>query len=86
MNILKTLLIVLLVYFALKFLLKLLMPYLMRYLSKKAEQKFKQAFGAGTYQSSETRKEGSVTIDKMPSSQQRSNDKVGEYVDFEEID
>lgn len=86
MTFLKTILIVLLVYYGLKFLLKLAGPYLMRYVTKKAGQKFEQAFGATSNTSSQSNEEGSVTIDKMPSSNTKRSNKVGEYVDFEEID
>lgn len=90
---LKTVLIVLLVYFGLKFLLKLATPYLMRYISKKAGQQFEQFFGPasqaggnGTNINAQREKEGSVTVDKNPIRKSRSNKKVGEYVDYEEVD
>lgn len=86
MTFLKTVLIILLVYYALKFLLKLAAPYLMRYISKKAGQKFEQAFGGNPNTAEPTEKEGSVTIDKMPNSQSKSKNTVGEYVDFEDLE
>lgn len=58
----------------------------MRYISKKAGQKFEQAFGGTPNPASQTKEEGSVTIDKMPSSNTKSTNTVGEYVDYEEID
>jgi hypothetical protein len=86
MAFLKTILIILLVYFGLKFLLKLITPYLMRYIQKKAGEKFEQAFGNNPASSQKKEKEGSIIIDKMPSEKNKSNSKVGEYVDYEEID
>nr|WP_093142863.1 DUF4834 family protein [Ulvibacter litoralis] len=86
MTFLKTILIVLLVYYGLKFLLKLTGPYLMRYVTKKAGQKFEQAFGGAQNGTSQPREEGSVIIDKMPSSKTKGTNTVGEYVDYEEID
>jgi len=86
MAFLKTLLILLLIYFGVKFLIKLLTPYLMRYIAKKAGQKFEQAFGNNTSQTSQTQKEGKITIDKVPSEKRKSKTTVGEYVDYEEID
>ncbi len=82
---LKTILIILLVYFGLKFLIRLATPYLMRYISKKAGQQFEKFFG--DFQPGEPRqKEGKITIDKMPSKESPSGKKVGEYIDYEEVD
>ena len=86
MTFLKTILIILLVYFALKFLIKLLTPYIIRYLSKKVGQKFEQSFGGSPFQPQSNTKEGDVTIDKRTSNTTKPNTKIGEYVDFEEID
>ncbi len=83
---LKTVLIILLVYMGLKFLLKFLKPYIMRFILKKAGKQFGQAFGANPFQTKPERKEGSVSIDKMPSKERNSRTTVGEYVDYEEID
>lgn len=84
---LKTVLILLLVYLGLKFLLKLLKPYLMRYITKKVGRQFEQQFGSNPFQGPEPKaKEGSVSIDKMPTKERNSRSTVGEYVDYEEID
>ena len=57
----------------------------MKYLSKKVEKKFGQQFGG--YQPQEPpKKEGEISIDKMPAKRPTSNKTVGEYVDYEEID
>lgn len=87
MTFLKTILIVLLVYFGLKFLIRLATPYIMRYLSKKASQQFEKFFGDIPNMNNQTQeKEGSITIDKMPKRNPQSNNKVGEYVDYEEVE
>ncbi|MBT0608915.1 DUF4834 family protein [Aequorivita echinoideorum] len=86
MTFLKTILIILLVYFGLKFLIRLATPYLMKYISKKAGQQFEKAFGNNPFQEQKSQKEGNITIDKMPSVNKRSNQNVGEYVDFEEVE
>lgn len=83
---LKTILIVLLVYFGLKFLIRLATPYLMRYLSKKAGQQFEKFFGNIPNPNQHQEKEGKISIDKMPPNTSRMNDKVGEYVDYEEVE
>lgn len=86
MTFLKTILIVLLVYFGLKFLFRLATPYLMRYISKKAGQQFEQFFGNNSSMKSPVEEEGSITIDKNPSQNSRSSKKVGEYVEYEEVE
>ncbi|MDN3724014.1 DUF4834 family protein [Aequorivita sp. SDUM287046] len=83
---LKTILIVLLVYFGLKFLIRLATPYLMRYISKKAGQQFEQFFGNNSNMGNQREKEGNITIDKNPSRNSRSSKKVGEYVEYEEVE
>ena len=86
MTFLKTILIVLLVYFGLKFLIRLATPYLMRYISKKAGQQFEQFFGNNPDMNTQRKQEGSITIDKNPSSSSQTSKKLGEYVEYEEVD
>ena len=88
---LKTLLIILLVYYGLKILIKLLKPYLLKYIAKKAGQRFERTFGHNPYnQNAQKRKsedkEGSVSIDQVPTKKKGSKSDAGEYVDYEEID
>ena len=85
MTFIKTILIILLIYFGLKFLLKLASPYIMRYIQKKAGQKFEDMFNNMQGAQSQQKKDGEITIDKIPKQKPGSNP-VGEYVDFEEID
>lgn len=86
MTLLKTILIVLLVYFGLKFLIRLATPYILRYISKKAGQQFEQFFGNNSKMDTEGEKEGNISIDKKPSRNPRSSKKVGEYVEYEELE
>jgi len=86
MTFLKTILILLLVYFGLRILLKLFRPYILRYIAKRAGKHFERSFGANPFQEPAQRREGEVTIDKMPSKQRKATTDAGEYVDYEEID
>lgn len=91
MTFLKTILIILLVYYGLKFLLRLAKPYILRYISKKAGQQFEQFFGSAgqstpNHPNASAAREGKITIDKMPSGNARTSKKVGEYVEFEEVE
>ncbi|KAB1071412.1 DUF4834 family protein [Tamlana haliotis] len=87
MGVLRTIIIIALVYYGIKILSRLFAPFLMKYVSKKAEERFGGQFGQ--FQQGQKRetsnKEGEVTIDKIPQTK-TSNKKVGDYVDFEEID
>ncbi|MDO5975837.1 DUF4834 family protein [Flavivirga jejuensis] len=82
----RMILIILLIYFGVKILSRLLAPLLVKYVAKKAEQRFGEQFGQfGKQQQQQQKKEGEVTIDKIPKSR-TSNKDVGDYVDYEEID
>ncbi len=85
---LETVLTVLLVYYGLKILFKFLKPYLLKYMVKKATKGFGNAFGENPFQPEKARKneEGKITIDPLKSSTKTSKSKVGEYIDFEELD
>lgn len=89
-GLLRTLLIILLIWYGLKILGRIFAPYLMKFVAKKAEERFGQQFGGFQSQSQQRKeqkqKEGETVIDKMPNRQKSSNDKVGEYIDYEEID
>ena len=62
----------------------------MRFVAKKAEEKFSQQFGGrqnpNQARKHQKQKEGETVIDKMPNRDKSSNEKVGEYIDYEEID
>ncbi|MEL0456443.1 DUF4834 family protein [Flavobacteriaceae bacterium SZ-1-7] len=87
MGLLRTILIIALVYYAIKILSRIFAPYLVKYAAKKAEERFGGQFGQFQRQQEKEvpKKEGEVTIDKMPQTK-TSNKDVGDYVDFEEID
>ena len=90
MGLLRTILIILLVWYGLKILSRLFAPLLIKFVAKKAEERFGQQFGGFQNQSQQRneqkRREGETVIDKMPERQKSSNHKVGEYIDYEEID
>jgi hypothetical protein len=90
MGLLKTVLIILLFYFGFKILARLFAPLLLRFVAKKAEQKFGDQFGGFKNQANQKQqqkqKEGETVIDKMPKQNKSSNEKVGEYIDYEELD
>lgn len=83
MGLLRTILIILLIYYGFKILSRIFAPVLFKYAAKKAEERFGSAFNQQRQEP--IKKEGEVTIDKMPENKS-SNKNVGEYVDYEEIE
>ena len=81
----RTLVWIIAIYFIVKILSRLLTPFLMKYAAKKMEQRFGQQFKTQQPQRPK-QKEGETFIDKMPSNTNNSNKKVGEYIDYEEVD
>lgn len=90
MGLLRTVLIILLIWFGLKILARLFAPFLVKFVAKKAEERFGQQFGGFQNQTQQRaeqkRREGETVIDKVPKQNKTSNEKVGEYIDYEEID
>lgn len=87
MAFLKTLLFILLGYYLIKILLRLFGPKIIRYAGKKAEAHFREQFGdMGQGTSKNTTGEPEITMDKRGRRKKANTEKVGEYVDFEEID
>lgn len=81
-GVLRTILIIIVTYYVFKVLSRIFAPLLFKYVAKKAGQRF-----GGQYNTKKEpeRKEGEVTIDKVPNTKS-SNKKVGDYIDYEEID
>lgn len=86
MVLLQTILILVLVYYAVKMLLKWLAPKLLNYAMRKTQERFGQQFG--NYQDFGSNPEGrkQTTTSKKPFKKSNPSKKVGEYIDFEEID
>lgn len=87
MGVLRTLFWILLGYYLLKLVSRLLRPWAHAYARKKSEELFRQAAerqqGGAPH---DRRPEGEVTIDKKPPVRKTSGKKVGEYIEFEEIE
>ena len=85
MVLLQTILILIFVYYGIKLLLKWLAPKIFSYAVKKTEERFGQQFG--NYQNPHnTTATGETTVDKTIVPKSNPSKKVGEYIDFEEID
>lgn len=83
MGFLRTILIFLIIYYSFRFLARIFAPILLKKvvgnMQEKAQRSYEQTHDSST-------KEGETIIDKKPNSKTQSNNSVGEYVDFEEID
>lgn len=70
-----------LIYHLLKFLMRLIAPFLLRQMSNKMNDNFSNA-----KRNNPKKSEGEVSIDKMPKRNKQSNNNIGDYVDYEELD
>lgn len=86
MGVLRTIFWILLGYYVLKLISRLLRPWLHDYAQKKTEEMFRRAASGPGGESSFVGREGEVTIDKKPPARKSSGKKVGEYIEFEEIE
>lgn len=78
----ETLCYILMFYYVFKFLARLLLPIMVKKVVEKAGQNFQQQ-----YQNQQNPNDGeAVFTDTSKNSKPRETKKVGEYVDFEEID
>ena len=80
----KVLAIIFLTYFFFKYIIRLIAPFLIKRFVNKIQDKFRQEFNQ-QYKSNDS-KEGEVTIENKKKSSNSKTDKVGDYVDFEEVD
>ena len=85
-EVLRVVLIVLLIYFGFKIIIRWFGPLLLRYILRKVGKKFEEKFNQFDTSGRSKKKEGDVTIEKKPKNRKKSNNDVGEYVDYEEID
>ncbi len=87
MAFLKTIFIILLVYYLLKILARWFAPKIFSYAAKKTEERFRENFGDFTDQHRNDEEQiGDVIIDKKPARKNTDSKKVGEYIEFEELD
>ncbi len=81
----RVVLIILLIYFGLKLIFRWFGPMILKWMLRRVGKKFGQNFG-NFDPNPQKEKEGKVTIDKKPKTSGKSNNDVGEYIDYEEID
>lgn len=82
MPFLKFIFIAILVLWVIRLLIRLLLPMLFGNLASKMQQ---QATGQKQQQQRRSKPEGSISIDYMPPKQTGKTDKLGDFVDYEEV-
>ena len=86
MVVLQTILFLIIVYYIAKILWKWLAPKLFNYAVQKTEERFGQQFGSFYENRQPSAKEGETTVHKTRNPKSNPSKKVGEYIDFEEIE
>lgn len=81
-SLLRTLAIIFIIYYGLKLFSRYVAPILLKRAASKFEERVKNQQQPREPKS----KVGETIIDKKPKSSRESNDDVGEYVDYEEVD
>jgi len=71
-------------YYAFKWLARVFLPILMQKAVRNFEKKAREQ--QGYQEPADHVKEGETVVDKQPAQRKESNNSVGEYVDFEEVD
>jgi len=84
LNFLRTILIIVLIWYGFKFVGRYLFPIFFQKMMKNVEKKVREQQG---YQEPQNdAKVGETTIERAPQQSKKSNNSVGEYVDYEEVD
>ena len=86
MVVLQTILFLIIVYYIAKILWKWLAPKLLNYAVQKTEERFGQQFGQFHQANQSQAKEGGTTVHRTKNPKSNPSKKVGEYIDFEEIE
>jgi hypothetical protein len=85
-GLLETLFYIYVFYYVFKFLARLFLPVLVKKVVEKAGQNFQQQYQSNTYQNQTTSNKDEIIYDTAKNTKPRETKKVGEYVDYEEID
>lgn len=83
MGLLRTILIILTFYYVFKLISRYVLPFFLKRYINKVQDRARQQY---QNQQEPTVKVGETVIDKKPLNTNQSNNKVGEYVDYEEVD
>lgn len=85
-GVIKTLIYVIASYYIIKFLAKLFLPLLVKKVVEKTTENFQKQQQAGGNSWQKTQNNDEVIVNSSTSKKPRETKKVGEYVDYEELD
>ena len=85
MNFLRTILIIILIYYVFKIVGRFLLPIFFKKVMSNVEKKFSQRPHQNNPNQTNI-KEGETVIDKTPGNRSKSNDNIGEYIDYEDVE
>ena len=86
MALLKFILITFLIIYIIRLILRLIFPVVLKNLFSKAQQQASQQHHQRQERSADHRREGDISIEYMPPQAKQGNaDKLGDFVDYEEI-
>jgi DNA integrity scanning protein DisA with diadenylate cyclase activity len=85
-GIIKTIFYLMLFYYVIKFLARLFLPIVVKKVVEKAGQNFQQHYQSNTSNHQKNSTTDEIIYDATKSTKPRETKKVGEYVDYEEID
>lgn len=85
-GLLKTLFYFIVFYYVFKFLARLFLPILVKKVVEKAGQNFQQQYQSNAANNQKTSNNDEIIYDTTKNTKPRETKKVGEYVDYEEID
>ena len=80
----RTILIILAIYYGFKLIAKYVLPFFLKRFINKMQNKAQQQYG-GKQEETDVNV-GETSIDKKPGKQQQSNNSVGDYVEYEDVD
>ncbi|WP_127845167.1 DUF4834 family protein [Psychroflexus aestuariivivens] len=86
MEFLETVLIILLIFVGLRILIKYLGPLLLKFIMKRFAKKMQDKFNQSQQPQEETNSSQKTRFKSKTSTKKSKNQKVGEYIDYEEID
>ncbi len=81
MGLLRTILVILLIYYGFKMISRYLLPFFLKRFINNIQNRANQQ-----HQNQPNVKVGETIIDKKPNTNNQSNNSVGEYVDYEEVE
>jgi hypothetical protein len=83
MGLLRTILVILLIYYGFKMISRYLLPFFLKRFINNVQNRANQQY---QNQQKPNVKVGETIIDKKPNTNSQSNNSVGEYVDYEEVE